>query len=227
MIRYGRRHPLRSLVSRVKHTACPLGMLYMSLFKTVKPSPLGCMMCVYDEQATIVDALKTTMGIVDHYVVVDKNGETIDAINDSGLILDADYYVKPELTLAEARAFALENLQKAEWILVQDGDEFYTDQLKALPRNRPHTYYRSRKNLIYPDHTMPLYHSGHHSFLFHNNGTIRIPFPNDVPRMLGRGIYLDEVLIWNYHHKKRPKPQTIHYSQKTMGPLPQRLEAII
>jgi len=226
MIRYGRRHPLRNLVSRIRYSLAPPRMIYESMFKSAPINPVGCMVCVYDEQATIVDALKTTMDVIDFYVVVDKNGVTIDTIKDSGLKITAEYHVKPELTLAESRDFALKHLQKAEWILIQDGDEFYTKQLKHIPRNRPNLYYRTRKNLIYPDKTMPLYQSGFHSFLFHNNGTVKIPYPNDIPRMTGWPIHLDEIMIWNYHHKKRPQPQTIHYRTE-MGLIPTQLEALI
>jgi len=226
VIRYGRRHPLRGLASKISHTLCPPRMIYESIFKSVKSSPLGCMVCVYDEQATIVNALKTTMSLVDYYVVIDKNGKTIEAIQDSGLDIDLEYRICPNLTLAESRNYALSLLKKAEWILIQDGDEFYSEQLADIPRTHPHTYYRTRKNLIYPDRTMPLYHSGYHSFLFHNNGTIKIPFPNDIPRVTGRATHLDKVMIWNYHHRRRPQPQTVHYTP-TMGSLPVPLEAII
>jgi len=226
VIRYGRRHSLRRSLSQLKHSLCPPRMYLDSLIKKVEPHPLGCMVCVYDEQATIVDALKTTINAVDFYVVVDKNGGTIDTIRDSGLEINAEYYVKPDLTLAESRAYALKHLQQARWVLIQDGDEFYTEQLNHLPRERPHIYYRSRKNLIYPDQTMPLYQQGYHNFLLHNNGTLRIPFPNDIPRMTGRAIYLTDIMIWNYHHKNRPKPQTIHYTS-TMGPIPTQLEALM
>ena len=226
MIHYGGRHPLRGMVSRLRHHLCPPAMYLRSHLETVDPNPLGCMLCVYDEQETIVDAIKTTIDAVDFYVVVDKNGETISAIEESGLEIDAEYHVKPDLTLAESRDYALERLKKAEWILIQDGDEFFDPHLSRLIRKRPNTYFRSLKNIIYPNQTMPLYHSGYHSFLFHNNGTIRIPFPNDIPRMTGRAIHLSKVMIWNYHKKKRPKPQTIHYRPE-VGPLPTQLGAIM
>ena len=226
MIHYGVRHPLRGMVSRLRHQLCSPNMYLKSHLETVDPNPLGCMLCVYDEQETIVDAIKTTMDAVDFYVVVDKNGETISAIEESGLEIEAEYHVKTDLTLAEARAYALKHLQRAEWILIQDGDEFYTKKMSTIPRDRPNIYYRTRKNLIYPDRTMPLYHSGFHSFLFHNNGTVRVPFPNDIPHMTGRAIHLPDVVIWNYHHNKRPKPQTVHYTPN-LGPLPAQLEAII
>jgi len=223
---YGRRHPLRQAISKTLYSLTSPQLLYENLTRTVKPNPLGCMMCVYDEQATIIDALQTTMNIVDYYVIVDKNGATIDTIKESGLNIDAEYHVKPELTLVESREYALSRINNAEWILIQDGDEFYMSELKHLPRTRPHILYRTRKNIIYPDRTMPLYQSGYHGFLYHNNGTIWIPYPNDIPHMKGRTIHLEKVLIWNYHHKRRPKPQTIHYNSD-MGSLPVSLEALM
>lgn len=227
LIRYGRRSPVRKALSRVSHSLCPPQMYLDSLVETVSHNPLGCMMCVYDEQETVVDAIKTTQGIVDFYVVVDKNGDTIAAIEDSDLDIEAEYHVKPELTLAESRDYALERLSKASWILIQDGDEFFDSQLYRIPRDSPNTYWRSLKHIIYPNKTMPLYHSGFHNFLFHNNGTIRIPYPNDIPRMTGRGVHLNKVMIWNYHKQKRPKPQTIHYKYEKHGYLPPPLEAIL
>lgn len=202
-------------------------MYLESLVGTVEPNPLGCMICVYDEQETIVDAIKTTKDVVDWYVVVDKNGKTIEAIEKADLNIDAEYHVKPELTLAEARDYALSRLKAAEWVLIQDGDEIYTRQLELLPREKPHTYYRSCKNIIYQNRTMPLIQNGYHSFLLHNNGTIRIPYPHDIPRMTGRAIHLKDIMIWNYHKKKRPKPQTIHYTPELYGQIPPILEAEI
>ena len=226
MIHYGVRHPLRGMVSRLRHQLCSPNMYLKSHLETVDPNPLGCMLCVYDEQETIVDAIKTTIDTVDFYVVIDKNGKTISAIEESGLEIDAEYHVKPDMTLAESRGYALERLKKAAWVLIQDGDEFFDPCLSRVIRTRPNTYFRSLKNIIYPNQTMPLYHSGYHNFLFHNNGTIRIPYPNDIPRMKGRAIHLPDVMIWNYHKKKRPKPQTVHYTPN-LGPLPAQLEAII
>jgi len=187
------------------------------------------MICVYDEQETVKLAIESTQGFADFYVVVDKNGETIPAIENYAEShgLDVEYHVKPELTLAESRDYALTKLTRAEWVLLLDGDEVYDHHLKTMFQTPPHpqTYYRTRKNIIYPDHTMPLYQQGYHNFLLHNNGTIRIPYPNDIPRMTGRAIHLPEIMIWNYHKNKRPEPQTVHYNPTLHGKLPTILEA--
>jgi len=196
------------------------------------------MMVVWNEQKTIQAAIESSMEFVDRYVVVDKNGETLPLIKkmEKENDLKIDYYVEPDMDRREARKFALSKLTEP-WILIQDGDEvFHTSGPNSLLKLKdrmihPHIYFRTRKNILLDDlyHTQKI-QSGYHNFLYHNNGTLKIVEKvrkgiGDIPRMSGRGIYLDGIYIFNLHIGKgrREGKIKLDYDPQIQGDLPEVL----
>jgi hypothetical protein len=117
-----------------------------------------------------------------------------------------EVHVKPEMTLREARAFALTRIEES-WVLVQDGDEvFHTtgpNNINNLRNymDRPHTVLCTPMNVLCGDflHTRrKIPQQPPHMFLYHNNGTIRAPgITNDLPIMNGWKIILDRPYKFN------------------------------
>ena len=188
-------------------------VLYLSSLipnERLKDGDVVAVMCVWDEQDNISLAIESTKDFVSRYVVVDKNGDTLSVVRQiqDRWDLDVEYHVKPELTLREARLFAVSRITEP-WILIQDGDEVF-DHANELRRymKYPNTFFKSRKNVLIKDryHTQPL-NNGYHSFLYHNNGTLkphRKPRP-DIPDYEGRPVYLSNVIRTNLSGLKSPK----------------------
>jgi len=143
---------------------------------------VACIMCVWDEQLMVPLALESSKDFVSRYIVVDKNGETLPIIDKCADYwdLNIETYVKPVMSLREARLFAIEKINEP-WILIQDGDEvFHTDGPFAISNLRR---YMNRKNIIFCTkmavligdlkHTRKINPiQPPHKFLYHNNGTI-------------------------------------------------------
>ena len=236
---YGRRPSVRRLLSKVSHSLTDPTRMWQHLTNVVPSGPVGCMMVIWNEQETIQVAIESSMCFVDRYVVVDRDGATIPLIEElqKKHNFKADYYVEPDLDVWEARRFALKKLTEP-WILVQDGDEvFHTSgkfTLLGLKQRmtHPHTYFRSRKNILLDDmkHTRRM-QGGYHNFLLHNNGTIRIPgdstrgFGHDIPRMAGVGIYLKGIYIYNFciNKSRYANSERIPYDENILGRIPDTL----
>jgi len=146
-------------------------------------------------------AIESSKEFVSRYIVIDKDGSTIPAIKEcrDEWDLDIDIYVKPKMNLRESRAFAL-TLITEPWVLVQDGDEvFHTDGPNDISTLR---YFMDRPNIYFVAPMIPLCgdlwlmnpkqpQQIQHSFLYHNNGTLRAPSINmDIPIMDGWKINL-------------------------------------
>jgi len=160
--------------------------------------------------------LESSKDFVNRYIIVDKNGETLPIINITADILDlnVETFVKPSLSLKEARLFAIEKTDEP-WILIQDGDEvFHTDGPYAITNlryhmNRPNVFFCTRMTMLKGDfkHTRPKRQiQPFHKFLYHNNGTLGSKFPNEnLPNARAWRIDLDG--IWKFNcvikHPKR------------------------
>ena len=169
---------------------------------------VACIMCTWMEESMVSLALESSKDFVSRYIVVDKDGSTIQAIESSRdkWGLDMEIHVKPEMTLREARAFALRRIDEP-WILVQDGDEvFHTDGPSAISTlrrfmDRPHIVLCTPINRLCGDlrHTSPtIPRQPPHMFLYHNNGTVRAPdTQRDFPIMDGWKINLVRPYMFN------------------------------
>lgn len=130
-------------------------------------------------------ALQSSKDFVTRYIVVDKTGSTVPAIKEciDAWDIDMEIFVKPEMTLRESRAYALEHISEP-WVLIQDGDEVYhTNGPKGIHTLRE---LMNRSDVVYcasgPVLTGDFYHihPRHsdllpHPFLYHNNGTLKAP----------------------------------------------------
>jgi glycosyltransferase involved in cell wall biosynthesis len=224
MIRYGnKRFPKASALIYQLNVALssPLKALRSLTPDTALSSgEVAGVMCVWDEQHNVGLALESSKDFVDRYIVVDKNGGTIPVVKEYAdkFDLDVEYHVMPSLGLAESRLFAIEK-SGAEWILVQDGDEVYSNSgandLRNLRRLMvyPNIIVRSRKNVLVVDylHTQEI-NNGYHNFFFHNNGCLKATKERDVPYGCGRVINLKPVYIFNLTGVKPPKE--LFYRQK-------------
>lgn len=162
---------------------------------------VACIMCTWGEELITPLAIESSKNFVSKYIVVDKDGETvpvIEACRDKW-DLDMEIYIKPKMSLREARSFALTRIEEP-WILIQDGDEiFHTDGPNSIYNlrrfmNRPHTILMTTMNCLCGDiwHTSATFpQQPYHMFLYHNNGTLKAPsFQWDLPIMKGWKIYL-------------------------------------
>jgi hypothetical protein len=235
-IKYGNKSRLKKLNSYVRHTITKPKYFFNS-FKRVLVKDLGCMLVVKDESNTVKHTIESSYSICSRYVVVDKNGDTIPEIKKLQDLygFDADYYVKPNLDLREAREYALSKIDE-DFIIILDGDEVLDVEglLKMNGDYFENTYLRTKKNVVmlkdmYGDYT-PTINNGYHNFFMHNNGTLRIPrnYYNDLPIMSGRGIHLKNPVIWNIHYYK-PNHKIWHlrktyYDEKIQGKLPYEVE---
>jgi glycosyltransferase involved in cell wall biosynthesis len=183
----------------------------------LKKGKVSCIMCVWNEQYTIKYALESSKSFVDQYIIIDKNGETLKCIKDFLDKNDYNYisFVKPSLNLKESRGFALEYCEH-EWILIQDGDEIFRTTGKYSINNLRH--YMNIKNVCFIapmitlrgnfSHVDPnLVKSPPHVFLYHNNGTLRMPKDSrgEFPLLDGWIIVLEGVYKFNCSGCKSPK----------------------
>ena len=222
-IRYGnKRFPWASAL--VYQASCALRSPLRTL-RSLVPDPVlacgevACIMCVWDEQTNVGLALESSKDFVDRYIVVDKNGGTIPVVEKYAdeFRLDVECHVKPDLSLAESRLFAIEK-SGAEWLLVQDGDEVFStsgeNDIANLRRYMayPNIIVRSRKNVLVLDytHTQEV-NNGFHNFFFHNNGRLRATKERDTPFGTGRVINLRPVYIFNLTGVKPPRE--LYYRQ--------------
>lgn len=162
---------------------------------------VACIMCTWMEEKMVPLALESSKDFVSRYIVVDKDGETVPVVEScrDKWDLDMEIYVKPEMTLRESRAFAISRIDEP-WVLIQDGDEvFHTDGPNSIFNlrrfmDRPHTLLMTTMNRLCGDiwHTSATYpQQPYHMFLYHNNGTLKIPDPQqDLPIMKGWKIFL-------------------------------------
>jgi len=169
---------------------------------------VACIMCVYDEQIISPIALESSKDFVSRYIVVDKNGRTIEVLKElkDKWNLDIEFYIKPNLSLRESRYFAVKKINE-DWILIQDGDEvFHTDGLNSIFNlrkwmNRPNIYICAKMVVLMRDfkHTSRYRQiQPPHKFLYHNNGTIGLPDINeDLPNINGWRIILPYIFKWN------------------------------
>lgn len=144
---------------------------------------VACVMCVWNEQTMVPLALESTKDFVSRYIIVDKNGKTSPIIEKYADLwnLNIEIYVKPKMSLREARLFAASKITEP-WILIQDGDEvFHTDGETEISNLRHHM---NKENVIFCTRMTVLMgdlkHTRNstpfqppHKFLIHNNGTVK------------------------------------------------------
>lgn len=223
-IQYGRSNPILLNAYCIVHAAAKSPINYI---KSYKKDPALCkgevvaLMCVWDEQENVEQALISSHEFVDKYIVVDKNGQTIPIIEETAdkLGLDVRYYTKPELNLRDSRIFALEKT-RSDWVLIQDGDEIFNHA-----KDEPNSISNLKKYLVYPNiilktrmnilkldylHTQQI-NNAHHPFLLHNNGQLHFE-KADIPRGKGRVINLVPIYKFNLSMVKPIK--RIYYRHK-------------
>ena len=229
-IRYGERTSIRTLFSYIRHKLTDPGRYFSSISEPAEDFEVGCAIPVWNESDTIGLALESSMQFVTRYVVIDKNGETIPTIKkiQKKYGLNIDYYIKPDLNLLESRRFGLEKIHET-WILMLDGDEVLIPELLKQKMKYKNTYIRSCKNILHPNNKTQVVNNGFHNILLHNNGTVFVPEKNNIPRMKGRAIYLDEPCIFNLHLNKdrgsgslvRRKRKLVPYDEEIQGKIPE------
>lgn len=171
---------------------------------------VGCIMCTWMEDFMVPLALESSKDFVNRYVIVDKGeGKTVEVIKAcrDKWDLDIEIHVKPEMNLRESRFFALKRIDEP-WVMNQDGDMvFHTDgplAISTLRRfmDRPHIVLTSPMNNLIGDlrHTIRRRErAAPHPFLYHNNGTVRLPDhrSRDMLIMDGWMIRLGKPYIFN------------------------------
>jgi len=151
--------------------------------EAISRADVTCVIATWDESLMIKYALESSSGFVSKYIIIDKDGSTVEAIKEArdSLELDLDLYTKPNLNLRQSRDYGFKKA-KDPWILLQDGDEvFYTEGKQSIHRLRE---YMTRTNIVLCAPKLLLYGSlsltmrkrvimPPHTLLYHNNGTIR------------------------------------------------------
>jgi len=151
--------------------------------KSLSKEDVTCVIATWDETLMIKHALESSSGFVSKYIIIDKDGATVEAIKEArdSLDLDLNLYTKPDMNLKESWDYGFKKA-KDPWILLQDGDEvFYTEGKQSIHRLRD---YMTRNNIVLCAPKLLLYGSLRltmrkcvimppHTLLYHNNGTIR------------------------------------------------------
>lgn len=151
--------------------------------KSLSKEDVTCVIATWDESLTIKYALESSSSFVSKYIIVDKDGSTVEAIKEArdSLELDLDLYTKPNLNVRQARDYGFKKA-KDPWILNQDGDEiFYIEGPQSIDILREHM---TRPNIVLCAPKLLLYGTlmhtlrkctvmPPHTLLYHNNGTIR------------------------------------------------------
>ena len=151
--------------------------------ESLSKEDVTCVIATWDESLVIRYALESSKGFVAKYIIIDKNGLTVDAIKEAkdSFDLDIDLYVKPKMNLRQSWDYGFKKA-KDPWILKQDGDEvFYIEGNQRIQLLRKYMVlpnivlcapkvllYGSLKLTLPPHCVMPP-----HTLLYHNNGTIR------------------------------------------------------
>jgi hypothetical protein len=208
-IRYGKTNPLALQTYCYIRAALKSPHNYIKSWRKdtkLQNCEVTAIMCVWDERENVSQAILSSCGFVDKYLVIDKNGKTIPIIKETQdqYGLNVTYYTKPNLNLKESRKYALNKI-KSEWVLIQDGDEVFNtangenNSIQTL-RNfmiYPNIILKTRMNILKFDylHTA-IINNAYHPFLLHNNGGIYFG-KADIPRGKGRIINLKPIYKWN------------------------------
>ena len=183
---------------------------------------IGCVMCVWDEEENIEDAINSSKDIVSKYYIIDKNGRMknyLDQFLEEGL--NIYYEIKPKMNLQESRRYAI-NLMSENWVLIQDGDEIVLEPelVKALT-DKQYVCYQTRMIADNGNRIQP-----YHTFLFHKtdidikNKDNSLKFgralhyfevQKDIPRYKGRYIRLNKIVKENRNLKKSRKRELRKY----------------
>lgn len=151
--------------------------------ETLSKADVTCVIATWDESLTIKYALESSKDFVSKYIIIDKDGSTVEAVKEARdtFNLDLDIYVKPDMNVKQSRNYGFKKARDP-WILTQDGDEiFYIEGESSIHRLREHM---TRPNIVLCAPKLLLYGSlrltmrDHvvmppHTLLYHNNGTIR------------------------------------------------------
>lgn len=182
--------------------------------ESLSKEDVTCVIATWDESLVIKYALESSKGFVAKYIIIDKNGSTVEAIKEAkdAFDLDLDIYVKPNLDLRQSRDYGF-NKTKDMWILTQDGDEvFYIEGKQRIQTLREYMImpnivlcapklklYGSLKLTLPPHIIMPP-----HTLLYHNNGTIRQNThpKRDSPEINAFRIGLPHPLLFNCRIKR-------------------------
>jgi len=182
--------------------------------ESLSKEDVTCVIATWDESLAIRYALESSKGFVAKYIIIDKNGSTVDAIKEAedAFDLDIDLYVKPKMNLKQSWDYGFKKA-KDPWILLQDGDEiFYIEGNQRIQLLRKYMVlpnivlcapklllYGSLKLTLPPHCVMPP-----HTLLYHNNGSIRENKASnlDHPVMDGWKIGLRNPFLFNCRIKR-------------------------
>jgi len=182
-----------------------------SHIKTDMLGSIGVVMCVWDEEDNIINALKSSVKYVDKYYIIDKNGRMEKLVKDFFNHHNVPYHyeIRLDLNLLESRKYAI-SLVKEKWVLIQDGDEImlYPHLLKSMMCFN-NVCYQTRMNV--PD----AYVQPYHNFFFVNNNLCYFEYRKDVPRYKGRYIKINYIMKEN--RTKKTKYDYIWYEYQYSG----------
>lgn len=162
---------------------------------------IGVVMCVWDEEDNILDALKSSFKYVDKYYIIDKNGRMEKLVKDFFSFHNVSYHyeVCSDLNLLESRKYAV-SLVKEKWVLIQDGDEImlHPKLLKSM-MCFDNVCYQTRMVVTKGIDT---YIQSYHNFFFVNNGLCYFQYRRDVPCYKGRYIKINYIMKENRTYNK-------------------------
>ena len=209
--------------------------------KSLSKAGVTCVIATWDESLLIKHALESSMEFVSKYIIVDKDGSTVEAIKEArdSFNLDIDLYVKPNMNLKQAWDYGFSRARDP-WILLQDGDEiFYTEGKTSIHRLRdymirPDIVLCAPKVLLYGSlrlTTRALVVMPPHTLLYHNNGTIRQKpnTPGDHPVIDGWKVGLPHPFLFNCRIKRsfNIKKRCVPYNPEKHYPYPKILLKIL
>jgi len=202
--------------------------------EVLSKADVTCVIATWDESLTIKYALESSKDFVSKYIIIDKDGSTVEAIKEAvdAFNLDLDLYIKPDMNLKQSWDYGFKKA-KDQWILLQDGDEvFYTDGKRSIHRlreymNRPDIVLCAPKLLLYGSLRLTMRKCvvmPPHTLLYHNNGTIqqRIDPKGDHPEIDAWRIGLPHPFLFNCRIKRsyNLEERCIPYNPEKYYPYP-------
>ena len=183
----------------------PLGYMQSYTVDSVKRR-IVCVMCGYNEQRNVGDAIASIVGKVDKLIFIDKNGALKSRVLSFENQVDIEYYERSDLNLRESRQYAVSLIENYSWVLVLDADEVLKTTRDTLTRLMAHPVcYRTRMSIPHPDLDGTQMYNDYHPFFMINNGNIYFTEAKDIPRFHGRYIDLSglhkENRSWNKNLK--------------------------
>lgn len=158
---------------------------------SMRTLPIYVIMCGYNEQENLMDALESLEGKVDHVIFIDKNGALENIVRLYTSILKIDYEIRADLNLRESRRYALTKIPSLAWVLIVDADEvLLVDRADLMALMVRRVCYRTKMNVTMGELGV-VNQNVHHNFFMFNDGQIYFRKKRDVPRYKGRYVNLD------------------------------------